>query len=346
MNHGRSGGPPRRAFGLPSTYYGRAVDPLQLLVTNDFLRALDLLGVFIMGVAAGALASRLDFDVVGFAIIGIVAGLGGGLVRDLILDYGVPAAFDSPAYLACALAGSAFSFLISSEGAWWRHLVTVLDIAAMALWAATGTAKSFGYGLEPLPAVLLGVTSAVGGGVIRDVLVGRIPAIFGGGPIYATGALLTAVGTWSVVALGLPAPTVLIAVAMGALLAGVAAWRRWSLPAHGQWQVTMSASQLKALVRRARKDERRRVALETGTIPVVASDGPDTFAEDALGEDDSLEDYTGSTLGSDEPVEGIDNNADDSPETAGRQHGASRETPPGADPDGDDDGADGPADRR
>lgn len=260
------------------------MDPLELLVTNDFLRVLDLVGVFVMGVAAGAIASRLNFDVVGFAVIGIVAGLGGGLVRDLILDYGTPAAFDGPWYLTCALAGAAFSFFIHAEGAWWRRLVTVLDITAMGLWAATGTAKSLGYGLDVLPAILLGVTSAVGGGVIRDVLVGRIPQIFGGGPLYATGALVTAVLTWLVLALGLPSPTVLIAVAVGALLAGVAAWRRWSLPAHQEWQVTMSASQLKQLVRRTRKDERERVSQETGAIPAVDVEHDD-LAEDSAAED-------------------------------------------------------------
>ena len=137
----------------------------------------------------------------------------------------------------------------------------------MGLWAATGTAKSLGYGLDVLPAILLGVASAVGGGVIRDVLVEKVPV--GGGPLYATGALVTAVFTCLVVALGLPSPLVLIAVAVGSLLAGVAAWRRWTLPAHSEWQVTMSAAQLKSLVRRTRKDERERVALETGAIPVV-----------------------------------------------------------------------------
>ncbi|WME24219.1 trimeric intracellular cation channel family protein [Brachybacterium sp. GU-2] len=266
------------------------MDPLELLVTNDFLRVLDLVGVFVMGVAAGAIASRLNFDAVGFAVIGIVAGLGGGLVRDLILDYGTPAAFDGPWYLTCALGGAMFTFVIHADGPWWRRLVTALDIAAMGLWAATGTAKSLGYGLDTLPAILLGVTSAVGGGVIRDVLVGRIPQVFGGGPLYATGALVTAVLTWLVLALGLPSPTVLVAVAVGALLAGVAAWRRWSLPAHQEWQVTMSATQLKQLVRRTRKDERERVAQETGAIPVVDVDHDD-LAEDAVAEDLDASDY-------------------------------------------------------
>ncbi|NMA76686.1 MAG: trimeric intracellular cation channel family protein [Actinomycetales bacterium] len=266
------------------------MDPLELLITNDVLRIMDLLGVFVMGVAAGALASRLNFDAVGFAIIGIAAGLGGGIVRDLILDYGTPAAFAGPAYLACALGGAAFSFLISTEGPWWRRLVTGLDIAAMGLWAATGTAKSLGYGLDVLPAILLGITSAVGGGVIRDVLVGRIPAIFGGGPLYATGALVTAVLTWLVVALGMPSPLVLVAVAVGSLLAGLAAWRRWTLPAHSEWQVTMSAAQLKRLVRRTRKDERERVALETGAVPVVDA-STDDLAGDVLADDPDAAGY-------------------------------------------------------
>lgn len=266
------------------------VDPLELLITNDVLRVMDLLGVFVMGVAAGALASRLNFDAVGFAFIGITAGLGGGIVRDLILDFGVPAAFADPWYLACALAGAGFSFFVAADGAWWRHLVTVMDITAMGLWAATGTAKSLGYGLDVLPAILLGITSAVGGGVIRDVLVGRIPAIFGGGPLYATGALVTAVMTWLVVELGLASPLVLVAVAVGSLLAGIAAWRRWTLPAHSEWQVTMSSAQLKRLVRRTRKDERERVALETGAIPVVDASSDD-LADDAAAEDLDAADY-------------------------------------------------------
>ncbi|WP_193104442.1 trimeric intracellular cation channel family protein [Brachybacterium sp. FME24] len=305
------------------------MNPLELLVTNDFLRVLDLIGVFVMGLAAGALAARLNFDAVGFAIIGIVAGLGGGLVRDLILDYGTPAAFDGPWYLTCALAGSLLAFLIPTDGPWWRRLVTVLDIAAMALWAATGTAKSFGYGLEPLPAILLGVTSAVGGGAIRDVLVGRIPVIFGGGPLYATGALVTAIGTWIVVALGIPSPFVLVAVALGALLAGLAAWRRWSLPAHGEWQVTMSASQVKALVRRTRRSERERVALETGTIPVVDAT-TDDLADDVSFLDADAGDYAERTFAEqDEPDIDAPRSGGAETDRSWRQDGAS---PEGDDP--------------
>lgn len=83
--------------------------PDQILASSDLLRALDLLGVVVMGVTGGALAGRLHFDAVGYAVIGIVSGLGGGIVRDLILDQGTPAAFAGPWYLVCALGGAGFS---------------------------------------------------------------------------------------------------------------------------------------------------------------------------------------------------------------------------------------------
>ena len=273
--------------------------PLQLFSDNDFLRALDLIGVVVMGITGGALARRLGFDAVGYAVIGIVSGLGGGLLRDLILARGVPAAFAGSGYLVCALAGSAFSYLFSAESRWWRRSMTILDCLALGLWAAAGTAKSLGFGLPVLPAILLGVLSAVGGGAIRDVIVGRVPAIFGGNPLYATSALVTAVGTWAAVELHLPSFSLLVPVAMGGGLAILAAWRRWGLPQHQEWQVTLSAPQMKALVRRVRRNERARIAAETGAIPVVPEQElRDDLAADAAGDDSSVRDYLSSEDGS------------------------------------------------
>lgn len=273
--------------------------PDQLLADNSLLRALDLIGVVVMGVTGGALASRLRFDAVGFAVIGIVSGLGGGILRDLILNESVPAAFSGPWYLVCALSGAAFSYVVAAEGRSLRRAMTVLDALALGLWAAAGTAKSLGAGLDVLPAVLLGVVSAVGGGAIRDVMVGRIPAIFGGSPLYATTALVTAVGTWAVLALQWPTWMILVAVALGSGLAVISAWRQWGLPRHQEWQVTLSAPQLKALVRRVRRSERRRVATETAGLRVVADPaGRDDLADDTGASDDSADDWAGADDGS------------------------------------------------
>lgn len=276
------------------------VTPDQLLASNDLLRALDLIGVVVMGITGGALASRLRFDAVGFAVIGIVSGLGGGILRDLILDLGVPAAFAGPWYLVCALAGAAFSYIVAADGRHWRNAMTLLDALALGLWAAAGTAKSLDAGLDPLPAILLGVLSAVGGGAIRDLLVGRIPGIFGGGPLYATSALATAIPTWAVLALGLPGWSIVGTVLLGSALAAVSAWRRWGLPQHQEWQVTFSATQMKALVRRVRRSERRRVQRETGAIPVVGGlqGMRDDFADDAGAVDDTADDYALAATGS------------------------------------------------
>lgn len=248
------------------------VDTQSLLTNTDFFQILDLIGVIVMGISGGAIAARMNFDAVGFAVVGIMSGLGGGIIRDVILDSGPPASFQDPIYFICALAGSAFSYIVATDGKAWRGIITVLDTAAMALWAATGTVKSLAMGLEPLPSLLLGVVSAVGGGATRDVTVGRIPQIFGGGPLYASCALLTAIGTWGVYSWNVDVLWTIVPIALGMGLALLAAWRRWQLPQHRNWQVTLSDGQLQSLLRRVRRRERERVARESGLIPAITMD--------------------------------------------------------------------------
>lgn len=256
------------------------VTPDRLLLTNEFLLALDLIGVFVMGIVGGALARRLQFDAVGFSVLGIISGLGGGVIRDLVLDSGTPAAFASPWYLTASLGGVGLAYILQTETRFWRHTITMLDCLALGLWAAIGTAKSIAHGLDPLPAIMLGLTTAVGGGVIRDVVVGRIPIVFGGGPLYATAAIITSILTWLVYLWDLPAFTVVGASLIGAAVAIVAQWQRWQLPSAPDLSVTLSPTQMRTLIRRIRKDERKRVALETGAIPVVDLEHDD-FADDA-----------------------------------------------------------------
>lgn len=158
---------------------------------SDLFRLVDVFGVLANGLLGGAIARKLDFDAVGFVVIAVVSGLGGGILRDILLNQ-QPVALTDPAYLSTSFVAAAISYLLALQHRWSTRTLIVFDLLALGAWAATGASKSLSLGLGIVPSVLLGVVTAVGGGVIRDNLVGRVPAIFGGNPLYATLAVLGA----------------------------------------------------------------------------------------------------------------------------------------------------------
>jgi uncharacterized membrane protein YeiH len=138
------------------------------------------------------------------------------------------------------LAAAALTFAIRVEGRIWNRAWPVVDAIALGAWAAAGAQKTLAVGLGWLPAVLLGTITAVGGGVVRDVVLGRTPGILGGNPLYATCAI--AASAVMVVFDGIDAPTagLLIATATGAVLCLLARWRGWTLPSGDAWSVVPS----------------------------------------------------------------------------------------------------------
>lgn len=161
----------------------------------DLLRVLDLTGVFANALLGGAVARRHGFDPVGFAALAIVSGLGGGLIRDTLLQHGTPVSLTNYAYLTTALIGAAVAFAVRFEGRLWDRLFPFVDALALGCWAAAGAQKTLSFGLGWLPAILLGTVTAVGGGAVRDIAVGSVPTIFGGNTLYATCAVITS-GQW------------------------------------------------------------------------------------------------------------------------------------------------------
>ncbi len=156
------------------------------------LLLLDLAGtaVFALNGALTALrAARLDL--VGVLTLGMITALGGGIIRDVIIASLPPATFRDWRYLAVAGAGALIAF------GWGRKLdrlsfpIEVLDAVGLSLFAITGATKAMDAGLGPLPAVILGAVTAVGGGTIRDVLIGRVPTVLRSG-LYAVPALIGA----------------------------------------------------------------------------------------------------------------------------------------------------------
>ena len=150
---------------------------------------LDLAGIFVFALSGALMGVRKRLDVVGMAVIAEMTALGGGVVRDLILNV-PPAAFESLGYVLVPLAATAVVFYWHPHVARVMPAILVLDAAGLGLFCAVGTEKALEYGLSPLHAALLGVTTAVGGGMLRDVLSGEIPTLLYDRQLYAVPAMV------------------------------------------------------------------------------------------------------------------------------------------------------------
>ena len=153
---------------------------------------IDFLGVFV-GALGGALAAvrdtRYKYDLVGATGLAFASALGGGITRDLVLQKGPPLAFADPRYLVTALAGAGIGMIFAPRiGRNIERIIIIVDAAALGLFSVSGSTRALNFGMRRLPGFLLGVTTAVGGGCIRDVLSGRTPKVFEHGELYAIAA--------------------------------------------------------------------------------------------------------------------------------------------------------------
>jgi uncharacterized membrane protein YeiH len=151
--------------------------------------ALDLAGTFAFALNGALTAIRVArLDVVGVLTLGMVTALGGGVIRDVFLDALPPATFSDWRYLAVAATGSLVAFLYGRRLDRWMLPILVLDAAGLSLFAVSGALKTMRFGGGPLQAVILGAITAVGGGTIRDMLIGRVPVVLRN-ELYAIPAL-------------------------------------------------------------------------------------------------------------------------------------------------------------
>lgn len=207
---------------------------------------LDLLGVFANGILGGAIARSENMDLIGFISLGLVSGLGGGIIRDVLLEKGTPVALVNPAYIPTALAGALLAFLMTLEHRAWDRIYMILDSAALTVWAIAGAQKASAAGLAWLSAILLGTITAVGGGVSRDLMLQRRPAVFGRSPLYATVAILVAaIQVLSTYAFGAHLAVGTVAAMIGGfLLRMIAAKRGWGLPTGLDWKPARTVSKI------------------------------------------------------------------------------------------------------
>jgi uncharacterized membrane protein YeiH len=191
---------------------------------------LDLLGVFFFAVSGSLLAARKHIDIVGSLLLASLVGLGGGVIRDIILAV-VPAAFTNPAYLVPPVLATALVYFLFPSVQRYTSLLTLFDAAGLALFCMTGTLKALAAGMNPVASVLLGVTTAVGGGLLRDITANEVPQLFNPKDIYALPAFVGAAMTAGLWVLGIFNVLTGSAVAAVVFTFRILAWRRsWQAP--------------------------------------------------------------------------------------------------------------------
>ena len=162
-----------------------------------------------LGSLGGALALRRErrsrYDVIGLLGLGLISGVGGGVVRDILLADGPPLALQHPSYLAYALCGAAAAICFGrSVGPRMLATMNFVDALALGFFTVAGSTRAMSFGLGFLPCLVLGVTTAVGGGALRDVFSGRAPATFREGELYALVSTVAASVFLGVQRLGVP----------------------------------------------------------------------------------------------------------------------------------------------
>jgi uncharacterized membrane protein YeiH len=214
----------------------------------------DLLAVGLGGVQGALFASgfrgQRRLDLLGVAIIGIVMGMGGGLIRDLLINV-TPVTLQSNWYLLTATGAALFGMLLAGLFLRLNAVIVGLDAIVIGLFGAFGTGKALALGLPPVPAIFVGVCSAVGGGILRDMIMGLPVAIMHVGSLYAVAAGVGCLVLAGANALGAPLVAASVAaIAVTAVIRLLAVIFDISLP------------EQRALYR-------RKVAVETAAIPIV-----------------------------------------------------------------------------
>jgi uncharacterized membrane protein YeiH len=159
---------------------------------DPILVVLDLLGIFVFAISGALVSVRKQYDVFGVLVLAGATGLGGGFLRDVLIDATPPAALEDWRYLVVPVVAGLVTFWFHPAVGRMERFVNIFDAFGLALFCVAGALKAVDFGLGPVPAALMGMVTGIGGGMIRDLLAGRVPVIFRG-ELYATPALAGAV---------------------------------------------------------------------------------------------------------------------------------------------------------
>jgi len=152
---------------------------------------LELAGTFAFAISGAVAARERGLDLFGITALAFTVACGGGIIRDLCIGAIPPAGLKNWQYLVVAIVATALTVGLYSIVKRLKRPVLLFDTVGLSLFAVTGAQKALAYGNNGEVAILLGITTAVGGGVLRDILLNRVPVILEK-EIYASAALIGA----------------------------------------------------------------------------------------------------------------------------------------------------------
>jgi len=198
---------------------------------KSLVRRFDLGATALFAVEGATLAGAAHLDLFGVIVIGCVTAMGGGMLRDVLIGATPPAALTDPLYVPLAVVASLLTFVLHHPvGQIPSWLITGLDAAGLGLFCASGALKSLDFGLAAISAAFMGTLTAVGGGAMSSVLIGRVPPVLRV-DVYAVAALLGATIVVVGVKRGLPKTAVMLAGGVACFgLRVLSAWQHWNLP--------------------------------------------------------------------------------------------------------------------
>ncbi|HEU5457269.1 MAG TPA: trimeric intracellular cation channel family protein [Terracidiphilus sp.] len=200
------------------------------IVVDTLLVLFDLAGTFVFALSGATAGVKHKLDLFGVLVLSFAAGNSGGIARDVMIGAYPPAAISDWRYIAVSMLAGLITFY------WFRIInrlsspVLVFDAAGLALFAVSGAGKALTFHAGPVAATLLGMATGIGGGMVRDILVGEIPTVLRT-ELYAVAALLGATVVVGGSMLHFPANAAAIAGAVLCFgLRFVAMRRGWQLP--------------------------------------------------------------------------------------------------------------------
>ena len=199
-----------------------------------FVTLLDFAGTFAFAISGAVVAVRHRLDLFGILVLAFAASTAGGILRDLLIGSTPPTSLLDWRYVCVSSGAGLLAFFRYEKVERMRNPVQFFDAIGLGLFAVLGTGKALAAGLGPVGAVMIGVLTGIGGGVVRDMLVAQVPQVLRRHELYAVTAMAAAIvvvaGDW----FGLPAAPIAVAGAGLCFVLRLLSIRRgWKLPISG-----------------------------------------------------------------------------------------------------------------